>query len=137
MRELPEPTAHMWQHGETGNTGFLQDGPQNELDHWEAMNRPRKIICTLFTRDQVLAIQKQAYEDARKDAGKDAERYRWLRSRNSLELRSDCGKWTRFDGSTFIASHYLAEGGTQHGAAPSLDETIDSAMLTASQKEPQ
>lgn len=85
----------------------------------------------LFARDQVLAIQKQAYEDGLRDAGKDAERYRWLRSRKSLELSSSSGEWTRIDGSKFTASHYLAEGGTQHGAAPSLDETIDSAMLVA------
>lgn len=29
-----------------------------------------------YPRDQVLAIQKQAYEDGLRDAGKDAERYR-------------------------------------------------------------
>ena len=61
---------------------------------------------------------------------KDAERYRWLKSRSGLELRSlpRSDIWARIDGSTFIASHYLAEGGTQHAPAESLDATIDAAM---------
>jgi len=111
-RELPEPEASF----HTNDGGYWIEG-KNGTD--------------MFTRDQVLAIQKQAYEDGLRDAGKDAERYRWLRSRKSLELSSSSGEWTRIDGSKFTASHYLAEGGTQHGAAPSLDETIDSAMLVA------
>jgi hypothetical protein len=59
---------------------------------------------------------------------RDAERYRWLRNRVGLDLRSTNGKWTRPDGTVFEASHYLAEGGTQHSAAESLDATIDAAM---------
>lgn len=42
MRELPEPTAHMWQHGETGNTGFVQHAPQEELEQWEKISE----VCT-------------------------------------------------------------------------------------------
>lgn len=58
----------------------------------------------------------------------DAKRYNWLRSRKGLCLRSDCGIWTKPDGTKFTASHYLAEGDMQHEAAASLDETIDAAM---------
>lgn len=35
-------------------------------------------------RESVLAIQKQAYEDGLRDAGEDAERYRWLRKNQLL-----------------------------------------------------
>jgi len=42
------PTAWMWQHGETGMTGFLEDSPPDELARWERMNKPRKIICPLY-----------------------------------------------------------------------------------------
>jgi len=58
----------------------------------------------------------------------DAQRYNWLRSRQKLDLRSDCTKWTRKDGTRFTASHYLAEGDMRHGPAETLDETIDAAM---------
>lgn len=58
----------------------------------------------------------------------DAQRYNWLRSRKGLVLRSDCGTWTRPDGTKFTASHYLADGDMQHGPAETLDETIDAAM---------
>jgi hypothetical protein len=57
----------------------------------------------------------------------DAERYRWLRSRTGLTLRSDYGTWTRPDGSKFTSTHYLAEGHTQHAPADSLDAAIDAA----------
>ena len=75
-----------------------------------------------FTRDQVLAIQKQAYEDGLRDAGKDAERYQWLRT--ALADRSRNGK-----------SHWICC--IQEGQPEDLDADIDAAMLTASQKEPQ
>lgn len=58
----------------------------------------------------------------------DARRYAWLRSRKGLTLRTDGGMWTRQDGSTFINTHYLAEGGTLHGSADSLDAAIDAAI---------
>lgn len=59
---------------------------------------------------------------------KDAMRYRWLKERKSIDLRSDCSVWTREDGKRFIASHFLAAGNTQFAAFESLDETIDAAM---------
>ena len=62
---------------------------------------------------------------------KDAERYRWIKSRRSLTLKTCGSKWTRPDGSQFIATHYLAEGGKQHSPADSLDAVIDTAMLEA------
>ena len=64
---------------------------------------------------------------------KDAARYRWLKIRRGLELRSEPqpNTWTRKDGTKFSATHYLAEGGIQHAPADSLDATIDAAMLVA------
>ena len=61
---------------------------------------------------------------------KDAERYRWLKSRQGLTLRSEKqpNLWRRIDGTEFSATHSLAEGGTQHAPADSLDATIDAAM---------
>jgi len=40
--------AWMWQHDETGMTGFVEDAPPEELAHWERMNKPRKIVTPLF-----------------------------------------------------------------------------------------
>ena len=64
---------------------------------------------------------------------RDAMRYRWLKSRTGLSLQTERGHcvWTRLDGTKFNATHYLAEGGTQHAPADSLDSTIDDAMLAA------
>lgn len=68
----------------------------------------------------------------------DAARYRWLKSRNGLTLRSERqpNMWRRADGSEFSATHFLAEGGTQHAAADSLDALIDAAMLLATNHRP-
>lgn len=64
---------------------------------------------------------------------KDAERYRWLQSRNGLTLRTEKqpNVWKRMDGTEFSATHSLAEGGTQHAPAESLDALIDEAILVA------
>jgi len=59
---------------------------------------------------------------------KDAERYRFLRDLNGLELRSTYQTWTRHDGSKFNSSHYLAGNDTAFSAYETLDETIDAAM---------
>lgn len=63
----------------------------------------------------------------------DAERYRWLKSRKGLTLRTEKqpNGWKRIDGTEFNATHSLAEGGTQHAPADSLDALIDAAMLAA------
>ena len=58
----------------------------------------------------------------------DALRYRWLREQKGLTLTTDGGTWTRPDGTTFVASHRLAAGGTQYAAADSLDAAIDAAI---------
>ena len=58
----------------------------------------------------------------------DAARYRWIKSRRGLTLKTDGSKWTRPDGSRFVATHFLAEGGKQHAPADSLDAVIDAAM---------
>lgn len=68
-----------------------------------------------YTRDQVLAIQKQAYEDGLRDAGKDAERYRWLAENKHVP-------W----GAMRLPINTLLDDG--------IDAAIDAAMLTASQK---
>lgn len=61
---------------------------------------------------------------------KDAERYRWLKTRKKLSITADtpATKWTREDGSTFLSAYTLCEGETQHAPAESLDEMIDEAM---------
>ena len=69
--------------------------------------------------------------EAERDALRaDAERYRWLESRQGLTLRSEKqpNVWRRIDGTEFSATHSLAEGGTQHAPADSLDALIDAAM---------
>ena len=57
----------------------------------------------------------------------DAERYRWLKKCKNLTLRADDSIWTKPNGVKFANAYYLAEGGTQHAAAESLDELIDKA----------
>lgn len=82
----------------------------------------------------LVASKSEQRAEARQTAlEKDAARYRWLKSRTGLELRSEPqpNVWTRMDGTKFSATHYLAEGGTQHAPADSLDATIDAAMLVA------
>lgn len=60
-------------------------------------------------------------------------RYRWLKNRQGLTLRSEKqpNVWKRMDGTEFSATHSLAEGGTQHATDDSLDALIDAAMLAA------
>lgn len=43
-----EPVAWMWQHDETGMTGFVQHASAEELTQWERMNRPRKIVTPIY-----------------------------------------------------------------------------------------
>lgn len=60
---------------------------------------------------------------------KDAARYRWLKSRKGLCLRSEWQFWKKVNGPTiFSSTHYLADGGTVYGPAPTLDDIIDGAM---------
>lgn len=92
MRELPEPDI---QPKEARDMGL------EELPY--------------FADKSVLVIQKQAYEDGLRDAGEDAERYRWLKTPESRSFRTSLG---------FTS-----------GCA--WDKVIDAAMLTASKKEPQ
>lgn len=74
------------------------------------------------------AAYKAGERAGRKDVEADAARYRWIKSRTGLTLRTDGSIWQRPDGSTFIATHYIAADGTQHAPADSLNATIDEAM---------
>ena len=62
---------------------------------------------------------------------RDAERYRWLKSRNGLMLRSEPANsvWKRGVGTPFTSTHHLVEGGMQHTPADGLDAMIDAAMI--------
>ena len=83
-----------------------------------------------MTTDDDDAIRTEAKQAALE---KDAARYRWLKSRQGLTLRSEKqpNVWKRIDGIEFSATHSLAEGSTQHAPADSLDALIDAAMLAA------
>ncbi len=76
------------------------------------------------------AAYKAGERQGRKDAEyiADAERYRFLRDLNGIELRTVCQGWIRPDGSRFNASHYFAGNDTAFTAYETLDETIDAAM---------
>lgn len=78
-----------------------------------------------YTRDQVLAIQKQAYEDGRLEAGKDAERLDHI----SINCRCD----PKMDGNHV----WWPTTWNNRLTGPTLRLAIDAAMLTASQKEQQ
>lgn len=45
-----DPVAWMWQHPETGMTGFVEHASPDDLAQWERMNRPRKIVTPLYTQ---------------------------------------------------------------------------------------
>lgn len=96
MRELPEPDI---QPKEARDMGL------EELPY--------------FADKSILAIQKQAYEDGRRDAGKDAERYRWLRNT-----------------ATINTPHIATSDGWKYYTT-GADDVVDAAMLTASKKESQ
>ena len=89
---------------------------------------------SLLFHDHVNGIAQAAYKagerQGRKDAEyiADAERYRFLRDLNGIELRTVCQGWIRPDGSRFNASHYFAGNDTAFTAYETLDETIDAAM---------
>ena len=68
------------------------------------------------------------------DIEKDAARYRWLKSRKGLDLRTDGSEWTRVDGIKFRATHSLAEGDTRYSPEDNLDALIDKAMAYRSGK---
>lgn len=103
MKELPEPDGYYFRE----DLMYIGGGEDIKTGDY----RP----------DTVLAIQKQAYEDGLRDAGKDAERYQWLKEYYSPETNS------RY--MTSVDRGFLGED---------LDAAIDAEiMLTASQKEPQ
>ena len=52
-----EPVAHMWQHDETGRTGFVEHAPAEELEQWERINRPRRFVAKLYTASTVAALK--------------------------------------------------------------------------------
>jgi hypothetical protein len=49
-----EPVAWMWQHGETGACGFLENAPREELERWERINKPRAIVAPLFATPPII-----------------------------------------------------------------------------------
>jgi hypothetical protein len=97
---------------------------QKQLDGY------RELAATLAAKEAEAERLQAEVESLRRDA----ERYRWLRDREGLCLRSDSTRWKRPDGTMFIATHYLAEGGTQHASADGLDATIDAAISTKDSK---
>ena len=92
-------------------------------------------VAAMSPKAMVELVQLRAYADALNERciadAPDAERYRWIKSRRGLTLKTDGAKWTRPDGSRFVATHYLAEGGKQHAPADSLDAVIDAATIEA------
>ena len=119
-------------------------------DHTEELRRETEVIKgeveELRRQSRVLRGQAEAlrreelvlkarHQELLEANRRDAARYRWLKSRKALELRSCHVKWTRPDGTTFYQSHQLAEGGTGHAAHETLDETIDAAMIVAQERD--
>jgi hypothetical protein len=116
-----EPTAWMWQHEETGATGFVQHASPDELRQWERMNRPRKIVTPLYASP--LPAHQVGGEDA-----KDAARYRWLRDK--AEGKPDIAEFwpaVRLDLTWPQEQQWVSLG--DDGCT--LDEAIDSAMLAS------
>lgn len=98
-------------------------------DHAALLN-----TCALQTAEiRALGEQVTALTAALDAAQADAKRYRWLKSRNGLTLRSEKqpNTWTRMDGTKFSASRSLSADGTQYAPAATLDELIDAAAIAA------
>jgi hypothetical protein len=73
----------------------------------------------------------RAMADRTEGMEQDAVRYRWLKSRKALMLRSEPVRWERLDGTTFYSTHHMADHDTQYAPAESLDAMIDGAMRVA------
>ncbi len=75
--------------------------------------------------DRVAALEKEI-----EALSKDAERYRWIRSRKGLTLRCEPqpNLWSRIDGTQFSVTHIICADGKQFAPAEGLDATIDAAM---------
>lgn len=60
----------------------------------------------------------------------DALRYRWLKSREDMTLRTERAPvlWSPRSGTAFHGTYSLSEGGTWHTPAASMDALIDAAM---------
>ena len=101
------------------------------LERMRPANKSLDNVTKLSTSEELL-MQDELVERAR-NAWADAQRYCWLKSRQGLTLRSEKqpNVWKNMDGTEFRATHSLAEGGTQHAPAESLDALIDAAMLAA------
>ena len=57
-----EPVAHMWQHDETGRTGFVEHAPAEELEQWERINKPRRFVAKLYSASTVAALKARVAE---------------------------------------------------------------------------
>ena len=68
-----EPVAYMWQHDETGRTGFVEAG-QLAMG-WRDANPRLKIVATCYTNPA---------PGVPDDVVRDAERYRWLRDHSHV-----------------------------------------------------
>lgn len=108
MRELPEPDSYTW-----------------------GANEPN-----VFTPGLVKAIQKQAYEDGLRDAGKDAERYRWIaKNVHERPLRPAAYGSDMYPDMRLRYELPVLVSFDAIGQKISFDSATDAAMLTASQKE--
>lgn len=47
-----QPVAWMWQHPETGHTGFVENCTDEDRQQWERVNRPRVFVCPLYASPQ-------------------------------------------------------------------------------------
>jgi hypothetical protein len=96
------------------------DGGSESMTHGDAIQEVRDL---------------RASADRTEEMEREAARYRWLKSRKALMLRSERMRWQRLDGAEFHTTHYLAADDTQYAPAESLDAMIDGAMRVASRKE--
>ena len=53
---MSEPVAWMWQHEETGMTGFIEACDEETRKRWEHMNRPRKIVVPLYASSYAMGV---------------------------------------------------------------------------------
>lgn len=114
LAKLQEQEPVCWYYyGENGKKYYCEDAGYLDLRH------------------PLYAFPQPAVEQ---DDRRDAERYRWLKSRKGLLLETAYAKWTKPSGEVFTASHRLCADDTAHAPFETLDSTVDAAMAQGEKK---
>jgi hypothetical protein len=60
--KMPEPIAYMWQHDETGRTGFVE--AWQPMDKWKESNPRLRVIGPLYDKQALIDLLEEAAQKA-------------------------------------------------------------------------